>query len=412
MTDLPSRTWPLIDVVGGVYREWCLRPAWREIYGSAGRAAVAMASIGSSVRLHSYMDRLSKETMTAQAGLNGFEISPRAVATNVRFDYAHGLSAPKIFAPQDRYSAIELRAENIVRFGMLESDAVVHGDTVVYDPQNAMHPAPFSENGSTARRLALILNRHEASLMTGLRNSPVGDIAKALIAETKAAVVVIKQGPLGAFVLDGDLESVVPAYRSGKVWKIGSGDNFVAHFAHRWISEDRPAADCADLASRATAYYCSTGGFATQTNIDTFAMPPIQPSERYVSGWTPTVYLAGPFFTLAQLWLVEEARSALNAMGLKVFSPFHEVGHGSADDIASQDLAALMKADLIFALGDGMDAGTIYELGHARAAGKPVIVYCENESDGDKKMMAGSGCQFYSDFVSAIYNVSWTACAL
>jgi nucleoside 2-deoxyribosyltransferase len=59
-----------------------------------------------------------------------------------------------------------------------------------------------------------------------------------------------------------------------------------------------------------------------------------------------------------------------------------------------------------------MDPGTVYELGHARAAGKPVIVYCENESDGDKKMMAGSGCHFHNDFVSAIYNASWMACEL
>lgn len=403
---------PLIHVVGGVYREWCLRPAWREIYGSAGRAAVAMASIGASVRLHAYMDRLAKDSMSAQAALNGFEIAPHDATSTVRFDYVHGLAVPRVFAPQGRHDAIEVRAENIVRFGMLESDAVVHGEAVVYDPQNAVAPAPFVQNGSTARRLALILNRHEAALMTGLRDAPVREMAKTLIAETQAAVVVIKQGPLGAFVLDGDQESAVPAYRSGKVWKIGSGDNFVAHFAHRWISEGRPAAECADLASRATAYYCSTSGFATQAEIGAFAMPPIRPSARYMAGWKPTVYLAGPFFSLAQLWLVEEARNALSAMGLQVFSPFHEVGHGSADDIASQDLAALMKADLVFALGDGMDPGTMYELGHARAAGKPVIVYCENESDGDKKMMAGSGCQFFSDFVSAIYNASWTACEL
>lgn len=350
MTPLFPSASSLIDVVGGVYREWCLRPAWREIYGSAGRAAVAMASIGASVRLHAYMDRLAKDALDAQAALNRFEICPRDATTNVRFDYVHGLAVPRIFAPQHRFAAIEVRAENIVRFGMLESDAVVHGDTVVYDPQNATAPTPFAHNGSTARRLALILNRHEAALMTGLASAPVHMMAKALVSKKQASVVVIKQGPQGAFVHDGDQDWTVPAYCSGKVWKIGSGDNFVAHFAHRWISEGRSAAESADLASRATAYYCSTAGFATQDNIDAFAMSPIRPSMRYLSGWKPTVYLAGPFFSLAQLWLVEEARNALIAMGLQVFSPFHEVGHGSADDIASQDLAGLMKSDLVFAL--------------------------------------------------------------
>jgi hypothetical protein len=412
MTPTTAGAYPRIDVVGGVYREWCMRPSWREIYGSAGRAAVAMASMGASVRLHAYMDQLAKDSMAAQAALNGFEIAPRDATSAVAFDYVHGLATPRIFVPAGRLDAIEVRAENIVRFGMLESDAMVHGDTVVYDPQNAVHPAPFTQNGSTARRLALILNRHEASLMTGLRDAPVREMAKALIADSQAAVVVIKQGPLGAFVLDGNEESAVPAYRSGNVWKIGSGDNFVAHFAYRWISEGRPAAESADLASRATAYYCSTVGFATHAEIDGFAMPPIRPSAQYVAGRKPKVYLAGPFFTLAQRWLIEEARNALSAMGLRVFSPFHDVGHGSADDIASKDLAAIENADLVFALGDSLEPGTVYELGHARRAGKPVVVYCENESDGDKKMMLGSGCHFHTDFVSAIYNASWTACEL
>lgn len=412
MTSASTGAAPLIEVVGGVYRERCMRPAWHEIYGSAGRAAVAMASMGARVRLHAYMDRLASDSMTAQAEFNRFDIAQRAAKSAVSFEYVHGLATPRIFTPPERLESIEVRADNIVRFGMLESDAVVHGNTVVYDPQNAVAPAHFAQNGSTAQRLALILNRHEASLLTGLHGAPVGEMARALVADSQAAVVVVKQGPLGAFVLDQGHESKVPAYRSGNVWKIGSGDNFVAHFAHRWISEGRSAADSADLASRATAYYCSTAGFATPAEINAFAMPPIRPSVQYVEGRKPKAYLAGPFFTLAQLWLVEEARSALTDMGLQVFSPYHQVGHGSANDIASKDLAAIKDADLVFALGDSLDAGTMYELGHARAAGKPVVVYCENESDGNKKMMLGSGCQFHTDFVSAIYNASWTACEL
>jgi hypothetical protein len=237
-------------------------------------------------------------------------------------------------------------------------------------------------------------------------------MARALIDTEQAAVVVIKQGPLGAYVLDADSETAVPAYRSGKVWKIGSGDNFVAHFAYHWMSQGKTAGESADLASKATAYYCGTSGFATPDEINAFTMPPVRPSKRYVEGWKPSIYLAGPFFNLAQHWLVEETRKVLTDMGLHVFSPFHEVGHGSAEDIASQDLAAIRNSDLVFALGDGLDSGTMYELGYANALGKPVVIYCENESDGNKKMMAGSGCQFHSDYVSAIYNALWTACEL
>jgi nucleoside 2-deoxyribosyltransferase len=124
------------------------------------------------------------------------------------------------------------------------------------------------------------------------------------------------------------------------------------------------------------------------------------------------VYLAGPFFTLAQLWLIEQARSNLENFGLNVFSPYHDVGHGSADDVVELDLEAIRQSDILFAVGDGLDPGTIYEIGYARARNIPVIVYCENESPDNQKMMVGSGCIISADYVSAIYKTFWAAVAL
>lgn len=135
-------------------------------------------------------------------------------------------------------------------------------------------------------------------------------------------------------------------------------------------------------------------------------------SKAYLAGYRPLVYLAGPFFTLAQLWLVEQALADLKAMGLRVFSPYHEVGHGSADDVVQLDLEGIDKADLVFAIGDGLDSGTIYEVGYTCAKAKPVIFYCENETDENKKMMGGSGCTLCDDYATAIYQTLWTACAL
>ena len=54
-----------IHVVGGVYREYCVHPRWNEIYGSAGRAALAIATMGTSVVLHSYMDREAQDVLAA-----------------------------------------------------------------------------------------------------------------------------------------------------------------------------------------------------------------------------------------------------------------------------------------------------------------------------------------------------------
>lgn len=66
----------------------------------------------------------------------------------------------------------------------------------------------------------------------------------------------------------------------------------------------------------------------------------------------------------------------------------------------------------MFAVGDGMDAGTLYEIGFARAINKPVVMYCENESEEDKKMMNGSNCVICKDYTTAIYAALWEAAKL
>src|SRR3546814_19719315 len=73
------------------------------------------------------------------------------------------------------------------------------------------------------------------------------------------------------------------------------------------------------------------------------------------------VYLAAPFFDLAQRWLFEEARSNLLDMGAQVFSPVHEVGPGPASIVAPEDIAGLEAADVVFAVLNGVDPGTIFE---------------------------------------------------
>ena len=146
--------------------------------------------------------------------------------------------------------------------------------------------------------------------------------------------------------------------------------------------------------------------------LNSFPARPIEASGRWEAGWRPRVYLASPIFTLAQLWLVEQVRESLRGFGLEVFSPFHDVGYGSADDVVQLDLEGIHISDLVFAIADGLDSGTVYEVGYARALGKPVVVYCENESSEDLKMLEGSDCLLCKDYVSSIYRTLWTAMTL
>ncbi len=402
-----------INVVGGVYLEYCMRPHWGEIYGSAGRAASSLAAMGREVRLTSFCDSRAAEVLHARAALEGFAVDPCAIDQIASFSYLHGLDTPQIRVPMRATEPLKVDAEHVVRFGMLEGDAVVTARRAVYDPQNVRDPKPFHENGSTAVELALVLNRYEAETF-GLRtNESIEDLAKDLLAQQRAAVVVIKLGPGGALVTTKSSCEYIPAYETNSVWKIGSGDVFVAQFALHWLTEERSASDAAERASRATAYYCSTRGFVTPDTRHHESYSAIQVSQRYRNqAWRPTVYLAGPFFSLAQLWLVEQARADLIGLGVRVFSPYHDVGHGTADDVVEKDLDAIRQSDLVLALADGLDSGTLYEIGYARALGKPVIVYTENETEGDLKMMQGSQCILCNDYVSAIYRTLWTGAAL
>jgi len=400
-----------IHVVGGVYREYCVHPRWNETYGSAGRAALAIAAVGTPVCLHSYMDDESLAVMNEKGvWLNSFAAFQRRIPQPVGFIYLHGMATPEIRGvPSVAYAALAVKGENVLRFGMLEGDAVVTADWAVYDPQNVRDGRAFKENGSTAKRLALVLNSQEAGHMAGMPGEHPSKAAPALAKQAGAEVVVVKMGPEGAYVWTSSGESQVPAFRTSRVWKIGSGDCFAAHFANAWMHDGKTPADAALVACKATAYYCETQGFPDKEALSTQRYAPVELSDEYRSGATRCVYLAGPFFDLAQVWMVQQARSNLSDLGLKVFSPYHDIGLGSAEDVVTKDLEAIRNCDLVLAITDGLDAGVIYEIGYARALGKTVVVYSERHSGESLKMMEGSGCVICTDFTTALYSTLWEA---
>ncbi|RIA22247.1 nucleoside 2-deoxyribosyltransferase [Ectopseudomonas oleovorans] len=403
----------MITIVGGVYRERCMRPGWDDIYGSAGRAATAIARFGGDVELHACVDSGTQLVVDARAAAEGFKFHGSPTEAGVTFEYIHGLANPDIRRGTHARSTLSVGGEKVLRFGMIDGTAVVNADFAVFDPQNADGPESFSANGSTAKHLALVLNRHEANLLLSASSElPPNEIAAALAKQENAEVVVIKMGPLGALVYDNGKISTVPAYRTERVWKIGSGDTFAAHFALGWLDNGLSAHDAASIASIATAFYCESQGFPDRTLLDAFKPKALQPSQRYRDGHIPKVYLAGPFFTLAELWMVGQARRDLKAMGLDVFSPYHDVGLGTAEDVVEKDLEGVRNCDVLFAIGDGLDSGTIFEVGYARALNKPVVFYAENESEQNQKMMEGSDCCLTDDYVSAVYQMVWAAVEL
>jgi nucleoside 2-deoxyribosyltransferase len=115
---------------------------------------------------------------------------------------------------------------------------------------------------------------------------------------------------------------------------------------------------------------------------------------------------------MAQRRLVNEARRALAQQGIAVFSPLHDVGHGSADEVVPADLDALRDCAAVFAIVDGVDAGTLFEVGYATARGTPVVAFVQNEHAEALKMLEGSDCTICDDFTSAVYRTVWAALKL
>ncbi|BCM91823.1 hypothetical protein IAD21_03700 [Abditibacteriota bacterium] len=402
----------MITIVGGIYYEYCMHPEWDHIYGSGGRAACAIAEMQESVELRGYVEAKYLSSIQNLAALSNFTLEATTIEYGVSFSYVHPLASPKIRQPSQRQEPLRVQAENVVRYGMLEGEGIVDAVYAVYDPQNVNHPLPFHANGSTAEHLAIVLNENEARRLIKEAPHAVEDLISAVALEHSAEVVVLKRGALGALVWAENVITSVPAYRTNHVWKIGSGDVFVAHFGYQWMCKGLSPMQAADVASRATAYYCQTRGFPSVKRLSAFQTRPIISSANFREGFKPRVYLAGPFFTLAQRWLIEEVRKSLLSAGLNVFSPIHDVGYGTAEEVVQRDIEGIQISDIMCAIGDGLDAGTIYEIGYARALNKPVVLYCENESSEDKKMMDGSDCIVTKDFTTAIYQTLWEAMSL
>lgn len=392
-----------ITIVGGVYHERCVWPDWDQIFGSGGRAAAALVGHAGKVILRAYArEDTAKRFKSLAAAAYGFEFDPVASAQTLSFEYVHSLSAPVIRPTPSRIvqnQPIQIADRVVLRFGTLEGSGRVEAERCVYDPQSAFRPEPFSQNGSKAHNLAIVGNRSEIVALG--RDGDHERAAQTLIREG-AEVVVVKLGASGALVVDGSASTTVPAYRSTSVWTIGSGDIFAAMFAAAWGVRNARPIDAAQFASRAVAEYVGSMALPIPS-ADSLAKSPLA-EARAVGG---RIYLAGPFFTLGQRWLIDEARRAIRELGMDVFSPVHDVGHGPAEAVATADLEALNGCDAVFAILDGLDSGTLFEVGYARAHSKPVYALAQTVSDEDLKMITGSGCRVFDDFVTALHHLAW-----
>ena len=118
------------------------------------------------------------------------------------------------------------------------------------------------------------------------------------------------------------------------------------------------------------------------------------------NAYAPEIYFAAPFFNPPQIereeWLIKELRH----IGFRVFSPRENIlltpnATQEEREKAFQDnIKEINNCDLVFAVTDGKDMGTMWEAGYAYGKNKPVVYYNETLGPEGKfnVMLAQSGC--------------------
>jgi hypothetical protein len=219
-------------VAGGSYREICLVPRWHRLFGSGGRAAISISSRSKEVELCTYAGGGLADDVKLTMQSFGIATKIKRIKEDITFSYFHPLStaarSPESLRPN---GSLKADANTVLRFGFVEGDAIVRANYAVYDPQGGPPLERFEKNGSKTHHLAYVLNVNE--LLELVQASTVKEAAQRLL-HGVTEVVVVKRGPQGVSVYQAGGSHLVPAYKSERVFKIGSGDVFSAIFAYEW----------------------------------------------------------------------------------------------------------------------------------------------------------------------------------
>lgn len=114
------------------------------------------------------------------------------------------------------------------------------------------------------------------------------------------------------------------------------------------------------------------------------------------------LFLSGPFFNDEEVERIDRVKSSLESLGFEVYSTSHRNPPIDLDSRVQKSrrfkllCKEISRSDGVFAVLDGRDAGTIWEMGYAFALGKPVAAFAEQ--DRYYSLMIDSSAQFVDGF--------------
>jgi hypothetical protein len=393
-----------VKIVGGTYLEICQETgnfeSPRVLLGSGFRAAAVLRNVAPGLVLDTAIDeQLGGEAKTIAATL-GLDVQWRERSEPISFHYWTPLSAPTISGPSAKAPDAEINDGQALAFGMIESGATTDVEGLVFDPQQPRDLRPMEQLQSlSAGRLAIVANSAETRAMADEDDLAIA--ASKLRQNTSAEVVITKQAARGALVTTAQGQELVGPWPTPHVWPIGSGDVFAAGFAWAWLRAGAESVEAARAGSHAASRWCALQSL-DMTQAD------FEPGEGQLTPTDGRVYLAAPFFSLGQRWLVELVRDSLRNLGGEVFSPLHDVGR-SGDSVARLDLQGLEQCTAMLGLLDEADPGSMFEAGWAERAQLPTVVFSESPDSEELKMVRGTGATVTSDLPTAVYQALWAS---
>lgn len=394
----------MINVIGGIYREIDYDDISVEIYGSGFRGVKFLLENKCNIRFHTAGNQdIMFYLRENQKVYDNFSFNCYEYNEIITFKYSFSLDQPTIFPNLlniAKVNPINVISENIIAFGMLEAEYLITGSKIVYDPQTSIKPNKFSEIG-TADELVYILNRDEAVSIAS--TTRIDEIKNYFFNKENVKAFIIKDGPFGAILYLKESEVRIPSYITNNVQKIGSGDIFTSSFGYYWMEKCLSIEESAIYASKSTAIYCDKKVYVDTTSLNDFEY-----EEYEVRDLTEKqVYLASPFFTISELILVDKIRSAFMSFGIKVFSPFHDIGLGDDITIAKKDFEGIEQSDIIFCVLDYFDSGTLIESGYALAKEKKIIGYHRTCDENKLLMLQPAKINYFNHLTTAIYHTIW-----
>lgn len=353
------------------------------LLGSGGRAALALRA-KMHVQLHTFYP--DDEAIKLNFGRDAIA---HHSSSQFSFHYLHPLASPRLAGqPTQVLLQADVEGGEVLRFGCVEGHFKVDADKAVYDPQGSGEL--FSANGSNAQRLAIILNEGEAEVLSG-RFDPE-DAAATLVAKEGADAVVIKRGASGCLIATaGGTISHVPAFRTRKVFKIGSGDIFSAAFAYAWMACGMTAHGAAHFASSNAARYVESRNLNIHTELPELDPVTSDPSAMKIA-------VVSDQETMLDHWLASEAHTALHSLGVRDVRFVEQFERKRLADILSE-------MDAIVALPRSPSGMAIEAVTLGRDRSKPTHVFDDQRLPDLIHLVSSE--RIYDDFAGCLYNSIW-----